>query len=55
MYRHYNLVTQNVRVSVNVVFDEMGSWYVGAKLDLKADVNHSVGENNVGAMSHVSS
>ncbi|MCO5570114.1 hypothetical protein L7F22_023830 [Adiantum nelumboides] len=44
-YKCYNLVTQQVRVSRDVVFDEMVTWYADVKDDIGADVNKSVAEN----------
>ena len=40
-YKCYNLVTQKLRVSRDVVFDEMSSWY-SAKKPLEADLDDHV-------------
>ena len=50
-YKCYNLVTRKVRVSKDVVFDEMESWYADAKHDIGADVKDNVVIENVGASS----
>ncbi|MCO5611255.1 hypothetical protein L7F22_065507 [Adiantum nelumboides] len=44
-YKYYNLVTHHVRVSRDVVFDEMATWYADVKDDIGTDVNKSVAEN----------
>ncbi|MCO5563081.1 hypothetical protein L7F22_016717 [Adiantum nelumboides] len=38
-YKCYNRVTRQVRVSRDVVFDEMATWYANVKDDIGADVN----------------
>ncbi|MCO5611256.1 hypothetical protein L7F22_065508 [Adiantum nelumboides] len=43
-YKCYNIVTRQVRVSRDVVFDEMVTWYTDVKDDIEADVNKSVAE-----------
>ncbi|MCO5601934.1 hypothetical protein L7F22_056060 [Adiantum nelumboides] len=45
-YKCYNPVTRQVRVSRDVVFDEMATWYADVKDDIGADVNKSVAENS---------
>ncbi|MCO5603657.1 hypothetical protein L7F22_057808 [Adiantum nelumboides] len=45
-YKCYNFVTRQVRVSRDVVFDEMATWYADVKDDLGVDVNKSVAENS---------
>ncbi|MCO5613510.1 hypothetical protein L7F22_067787 [Adiantum nelumboides] len=45
-YKCYNPVTRQVRVSRDVVFDEMATWYANVKDDIGADVNKSVVENS---------
>ncbi|MCO5559204.1 hypothetical protein L7F22_012799 [Adiantum nelumboides] len=45
-YKCYNPITRQVRVSRNVVFDEMATWYADVKDDIGADVNKSVAENS---------
>ncbi|MCO5604334.1 hypothetical protein L7F22_058499 [Adiantum nelumboides] len=44
-YKCYNLVTRQVRVNKDVVFDEMTTWYAEVKDDIGADVNKSVVDN----------
>ncbi|MCO5587777.1 hypothetical protein L7F22_041729 [Adiantum nelumboides] len=41
-YKFYNPVTCYVRVSRDVVFEEMATWYADVKDDIEADVNKSV-------------
>ena len=41
-YRCYNPVTRELRVSRDVVFDEMASWYNDVKDSIGADVKESV-------------
>ncbi|MCO5566674.1 hypothetical protein L7F22_020352 [Adiantum nelumboides] len=41
-YKCYNPVTRHVRVSRDVVFDEMASWYADLKHDIGADVTDKV-------------
>ncbi|MCO5610634.1 hypothetical protein L7F22_064873 [Adiantum nelumboides] len=43
-YKCYNHVTHQVRMSRDVVFDEMETWYANVKKDLGTDVNKSVAE-----------
>ncbi|MCO5600233.1 hypothetical protein L7F22_054343 [Adiantum nelumboides] len=43
-YKCYNPSTHQVRVSRNVVFDEMATWYADVKDDIGADVKKSVVE-----------
>ncbi|MCO5609871.1 hypothetical protein L7F22_064104 [Adiantum nelumboides] len=45
-YICYNPVTRQVRVSRDVIFDEMATWYADVKDDIGADVNKSVVENS---------
>ncbi|MCO5578521.1 hypothetical protein L7F22_032364 [Adiantum nelumboides] len=45
-YKCYNPITHQARVSRDVVFDEMATWYVDVKDDIGADVNKSVAENS---------
>ncbi|MCO5605556.1 hypothetical protein L7F22_059739 [Adiantum nelumboides] len=45
-YKCYNPVTRQVRVSRDVVCDEMATWYADVKDDIEADVNKSVAENS---------
>ncbi|MCO5550338.1 hypothetical protein L7F22_003822 [Adiantum nelumboides] len=45
-YKCYNPVTRQVRVSRDVVYDEIATWYTDVKDDLGADVNKSVAENS---------
>ncbi|MCO5596320.1 hypothetical protein L7F22_050381 [Adiantum nelumboides] len=47
-YKCYNPVTRHVRVSRDVVFDEMASWYADLKHDIGADVTDKVVTKNVG-------
>ncbi|MCO5583827.1 hypothetical protein L7F22_037742 [Adiantum nelumboides] len=44
-YKCYNHVTRQVRVSKDVVFEEMETWYADVKDVIGADVNKSVAEN----------
>ncbi|MCO5547100.1 hypothetical protein L7F22_000542 [Adiantum nelumboides] len=44
-YKCYNPITRQVRVSRDVVFDEMATWYADVKDDIGADANKSVAEN----------
>ena len=48
-YKYYNPVTHQVRVSRDVVFDEMESWYADVKHDIGVDVKDNVVTENVGA------
>ncbi|MCO5567705.1 hypothetical protein L7F22_021399 [Adiantum nelumboides] len=41
-YKYYNPVKRQVRVSKDVVFDEMATWYTDMKDDIAADVNKSL-------------
>ena len=41
-YSYYNPVTRELRVSRDVVFDEMASWYSDVKDGIGADVKESV-------------
>ncbi|MCO5588522.1 hypothetical protein L7F22_042479 [Adiantum nelumboides] len=45
-YKCYHPVTRQVRVSRDVVFDEMATWYADVKDDIGADVNNCVAENS---------
>ncbi|MCO5548231.1 hypothetical protein L7F22_001688 [Adiantum nelumboides] len=45
-YKFYNPITLQVRVSKDVVFDEMATWHAIVKYDIRADVNKSVAENS---------
>ncbi|MCO5603900.1 hypothetical protein L7F22_058054 [Adiantum nelumboides] len=45
-YKCYNPVTRQVRVSIDVVFDEMATWYADVKDDIGADVKKSVTKNS---------
>ncbi|MCO5548921.1 hypothetical protein L7F22_002384 [Adiantum nelumboides] len=38
-YKYYNPITRQVRMSRDVVFDEMATWYADVKDDIGADVN----------------
>ncbi|MCO5573025.1 hypothetical protein L7F22_026789 [Adiantum nelumboides] len=44
-YRCYNPIMRQVRVSRDVVFDEMATWYADVKDGIGADVKKSVAEN----------
>ena len=52
-YKCYNPVTRQVRVSRDVVFDEMASWYADVKHDIGADVKENVVTKNAGPSSQV--
>ncbi|MCO5572286.1 hypothetical protein L7F22_026040 [Adiantum nelumboides] len=43
-YKCYNPITLQVRLSRNVVFDEMATWYADVKDDIGVDVNKSLDE-----------
>ncbi|MCO5608526.1 hypothetical protein L7F22_062737 [Adiantum nelumboides] len=45
-YKCYNYITRRVRVSRDVVFAKMATWYVDVKDDIGTDVNKSVAENS---------
>ncbi|MCO5601999.1 hypothetical protein L7F22_056126 [Adiantum nelumboides] len=45
-YKCYNLVTRQVRVSRDVVFDEMATWYADVKGYIGVDVKKSVVDNS---------
>ncbi|MCO5608265.1 hypothetical protein L7F22_062471 [Adiantum nelumboides] len=45
-YKCYNPITRQVRVSRDVVFDEMETWYADVKVVIGADINKSVAENS---------
>ncbi|MCO5599362.1 hypothetical protein L7F22_053463 [Adiantum nelumboides] len=45
-YKCYNPTTRRVRVSKDVVFDEMATWYADVRHYIGADVNKSVAENS---------
>ncbi|MCO5599562.1 hypothetical protein L7F22_053668 [Adiantum nelumboides] len=45
-YKCYNPVTRQVRVSKDVVFDEMATWYTDVKDDIGDDVKKSMAENS---------
>ncbi|MCO5576337.1 hypothetical protein L7F22_030146 [Adiantum nelumboides] len=45
-YKCYNPITRQVKVSRDVVFDEMITWYVDVKDDIGANVKKSVAENS---------
>ncbi|MCO5577014.1 hypothetical protein L7F22_030836 [Adiantum nelumboides] len=45
-YKCYNPIKRQVRVSRDVVFDEMATWYADVKDDIGTDVNKSVAENS---------
>ncbi|MCO5580198.1 hypothetical protein L7F22_034064 [Adiantum nelumboides] len=40
-YKCYNSITRQVRVSRDVVFDEMATWYADVKDDIGGDINKS--------------
>ncbi|MCO5599410.1 hypothetical protein L7F22_053513 [Adiantum nelumboides] len=44
-YKCYNPITRQVRVSKDVLFDEMATWYADVKYDIGVDINKSVAEN----------
>jgi hypothetical protein len=50
-YRCYNLVTREMRVSRDVVFDEMSSWYADVKNSIGADAHKHVVAKNAGQQS----
>ena len=52
-YKCYNPVTRQVRVSRDVVFDEMAGWYNDVKDGIGADVKEDVASENTGAESQV--
>ena len=52
-YKCYNPVTRQVRVSRDVVFDEMASWYAEVKHDIGADVKENAVIGNAGPSSQV--
>ena len=52
-YKCYNPVTRQVRVSRDVVFDEMASWYADVKHDIGADAKENVVTENAGPSSQV--
>ncbi|MCO5612558.1 hypothetical protein L7F22_066826 [Adiantum nelumboides] len=52
-YKCYNPITHHVRVSRDVVFDEMASWYADLKHDIGADVTDKVVTKNTGSSLHV--
>ena len=52
-YKCYNPVTRQVRVSRDVVFDEMASWYLEENKAIGADVKESVVTENAGPSSQV--
>ncbi|MCO5559469.1 hypothetical protein L7F22_013069 [Adiantum nelumboides] len=45
-YKCYNPIMRQVKVSREVVFDEMETWYACVKDDIGVDVNKSVAENS---------
>ncbi|MCO5576448.1 hypothetical protein L7F22_030258 [Adiantum nelumboides] len=45
-YKRYNPITCQLRVSIDVVFDEMEAWYADVKDDIGTDVNKSVAKNS---------
>jgi hypothetical protein len=47
-YRCYNPVTREMRVSRDVVFDEMSSWYADVKDSIGADAHEHVVTKNAG-------
>jgi hypothetical protein len=47
-YRCYNPVTHEMRVSRDVVFDEMNNWYANVKDFIGADAHEHVVAKNVG-------
>ena len=50
-YKCYNPVTRQVRVSRDVVFDELASWYAYVKDDIGADVKEDGSAENARAQS----
>ncbi len=52
-YKCYNPVTCQLRVSRDVVFDEMASWYADVKHDIGADVKENVVTEKAGPSSQV--
>ncbi|MCO5574122.1 hypothetical protein L7F22_027901 [Adiantum nelumboides] len=52
-YKCYNPITRHVRVSRDVVFDEMESWYADLKHDIGADVTDKMVIENAGPSSQV--
>ena len=49
VYKCYNPVTHQVRVSKDVVFDEMKSWYANASSELGAEMKDEIVEESAGA------
>ncbi|MCO5608553.1 hypothetical protein L7F22_062764 [Adiantum nelumboides] len=45
-YKCYNPVTHQVRVSRDVVFDEMATWYADVKNDIGTDVNKQLADSD---------
>jgi hypothetical protein len=52
-YKCYNPITREMRVSRDVVFDEMNSWYVDVKDSIGADAHEHVVAKNAGQQSHI--
>lgn len=52
-YKSYNPITHKLRVSRDVIFDEMASWYADAKQLIGADVKCNVVTENAGPSSQV--
>jgi len=50
-YRCYNPITRKMKVSKDVVFDEMSSWYANVKNTIGADVDEHVVAKNAGQQS----
>ena len=52
-YKCYNPATRQLRVSRDVVFDEMASWYADVKHEIGVDVKENVMTEKVGSSSQV--
>jgi hypothetical protein len=45
-YRFYNPLTREMKVSMDVVFDEMSSWYANVKDSIRVDAHEHVVAKN---------
>ena len=52
-YKCYNPITRQLRVSRDVVFDEMASWYADVKHDIGDDIKDNVLPEKAGPSSQV--